>query len=108
MDLSEDKVRSIVERVVSRLQTQPGSPALPAPVLSSGDLGIFEDVETGERLATQPWHIRGEYRKLFADFIAHYKRECLANQIDYVLLDTTEPFDRILMNYLMKRKRIGG
>ncbi len=70
--------------------------------------GIFEDVETGERLATQPWHIRGDYRKLFADFIAHYKRECLANRIDYILLDTTEPFDRVLMNYLIKRKRIGG
>lgn len=70
--------------------------------------GVFEDMETGERLTTQPWHIRGDYRKLLADFIAFYKRECLANRIDYVLIDTTEVFDRVLLHYLLKRKRIGG
>ena len=62
----------------------------------------------GERLATQPWHIRGDYRKLLAEFIDYYKRECLSNRIDYVLIDTTEDFDRVLLHYLIKRKRIGG
>ena len=70
--------------------------------------GMFEDMESGERLPTQPWHIRGDYRRLMSQFIDYYKKECLANRIDYVLLDTSENFDRALMHYLMKRKRIGG
>ncbi|MBN1558998.1 DUF58 domain-containing protein, partial [candidate division KSB1 bacterium] len=70
--------------------------------------GVFEDMETGDRLATQPWHIRGEYRKSVARFVNYYKRECLANRIDYLLVDTTKDFDRVLLHYLIKRKRIGG
>jgi len=70
--------------------------------------GMFEDMESGEKIPTQPWHIRGDYRKLMSQFIDHYKKECLANRIDYVLLDTSEHFDRALMHYLIKRRRISG
>ena len=70
--------------------------------------GLFEDMESGEKLATQPWHIRGEYRKLMSQFIDYYKKECLANRIDYILMDTSERFDHALLHYLIKRKRIGG
>jgi len=70
--------------------------------------GVFEDMENGEKMPTQPWQIRGEYRKLVSEFVGFYKRECLANKIDYVLMDTFEPFDKALLHYLIKRKRIGG
>jgi uncharacterized protein (DUF58 family) len=70
--------------------------------------GLYEDVESGEKLSTQPWHIRGEYRRLLSEFIDIYKRECQAHRIDYVPIDTQEPFDRALLQYLIKRKRIGG
>ena len=70
--------------------------------------GIFQDMETGEKLPTQPWHIRGDYRKLLTQFVESYKKECLAHRIDYVLMDTSETFDRALLHYLIKRKRIGG
>jgi len=70
--------------------------------------GQFEDMESGDKLATQPWHIRTEYRNLVSRFIETYKRECLSHQIDYVLIDTEEPFDQALLQYLIKRKRIGG
>lgn len=69
---------------------------------------VFEDMETGERLATQPWHIRGEYRELMSQFLGNIKQQCRENRIDYVLMDTSEPFDRALLQYLIKRKRIGG
>ncbi len=68
----------------------------------------FEDMETGEKMATQPWHIREDYQALMADFLKTYKDQCLANQIDYALMDTHESFDIALMQYLIKRKRIGG
>ena len=69
---------------------------------------IFQDMETGEEISTQAWHIRREYREQMADFIDTYKRHCLENRIDYVLIDTSEPFDKALFNYLVKRKRLGG
>jgi hypothetical protein len=65
-------------------------------------------METGEKLATQPWHIRGEYRALMEKFINHYKKHCLENRIDYVMMDTQESFERALLQYLIKRKKIGG
>ena len=68
----------------------------------------FLDLETGEKMATQPWHIRNDYQKLMAEFIDTYKTQCLANQIDYTLMDTQDAFDKALLQYLVKRKRIGG
>ena len=69
---------------------------------------LFEDLESGQKLATQPWHIRGEYRVLMKEFIGRYKREFMENRIDYVLMDSSEQFDRALLEYLLKRKRMGG
>ena len=69
---------------------------------------LFKDMETGEQLTTQPWHIKAEYQKRVQQFIENYKRQCRLNQIDYVSLDTSLDFDYALMEYLIKRKRIGG
>ncbi len=69
---------------------------------------MFKDLETGDKITTLPWHIQADYRQKVAQFIDNYKRQCRLNQIDYVLLDTSWSFDRALMEYLLKRKRIGG
>ena len=69
---------------------------------------IFKDLETGEEISTQPWHIQSEYQKLVNRFIENYKRQCRQHQIDYILLNTAMDFDRALIEYLIKRKRIGG
>ena len=68
----------------------------------------FEDLESGEKMSVQPWHIRASYRDLMHEFIERYKRECREYRIDYVLMDTQQSFDRALVNYLAKRKKIGG
>ena len=36
--------------------------------------------------------------------MAFYKRACEENRVDYVLLDTKEPFDHALLAFLGKRK----
>lgn len=69
---------------------------------------LFIDIETGEKIQTQPWHIRSEYRAAVNEFLDHYKRECRQHRIDYVPIDTSQPFDTVLFNYLAKRKKIGG
>lgn len=69
---------------------------------------VFKDLETGEELSTQPWHIRQEYQQEVQQFIKNYKKVCRENNVDYVNLSTAEDYDRALFEYLLKRKRIGG
>ncbi len=71
------------------------------------DEARFKDMETGEELPTQPWHIWNEYRQLMAERINTFQRECRAHLIDYVLMDTSAEFDYALFSYLNKRKRLG-
>jgi uncharacterized protein (DUF58 family) len=72
-----------------------------------GGDAVFKDVETGEEMPTQPYQIQRVYRAEMERFLERYKRECRENNIDYVLLDTSMPFDTALVNYLNKRKRLG-
>lgn len=60
MEISEDKIRAIVERVVTRIQSPVNAP-LAAPVLSAGDMGVFEDVDAAVAAATQAFHHFQEY-----------------------------------------------
>ena len=68
----------------------------------------FKDMETEEIINTHPWHILKEYSKHFKEYISYYRRECRANNIDYVFINTAQPFDEALIHYLIKRKKIGG
>jgi uncharacterized protein (DUF58 family) len=71
-----------------------------------GGDAIFKDLETQEELMTQPWHIQKAYQQSMQEFLEYYKRQCRDNNIDYVLLDTSTPFDKALFEYLNKRKRL--
>ena len=67
---------------------------------------LLEDMETGEILFAQPELIGEAYRNAMKNFIEKYKTECIKNNIDYILLNTTTSFDQALLKYLDKRKRI--
>ena len=67
---------------------------------------IFKDLETHEEVMTQPWHIQKAYQQSMQEFLGYYQRQCRDNNIDYVLLDTSTPFDKALFEYLNKRKRM--
>lgn len=68
---------------------------------------IFEDVESGLRMPTQPHHIRAAVQKEIDEYLAWFKRQCRENRIDYMLIDTAMTFDQGLMAYLLKRKHLG-
>ncbi len=68
---------------------------------------VFKDLETNEELTTQPWHIQKAYQESMKNFLETYKRECREHNIDYVLLDTSMPFDTALFLYLNKRMKLG-
>jgi uncharacterized protein (DUF58 family) len=71
-----------------------------------GKDAIFKDMETDEEMTTQPHQIQKAYQMEMKKFIDTYKKECMANHIDYNLIDTSVPFDTVLFNYLKKRIRI--
>ena len=66
----------------------------------------IKDLETGEQLETQTWHIRREYQRQIAGFIASYVQGCLEALFNLELLNTNQSFDQALFRYLLKRKRL--
>ncbi len=72
-----------------------------------GGDAIFRDMETKEEITTQPYHLQKAYQEEMKKFLDFYKKECRENNIDYVLLDTSVPFDVALFQYLSKRQKIG-
>jgi uncharacterized protein (DUF58 family) len=72
-----------------------------------GSDAVFKDLETGERMTTQPWHIGRAYREAMVAFTDRYRHECRDQSVDYVLLDTSMPYDTALIEYLSKRQAIG-
>lgn len=66
---------------------------------------VFVDVETGQELKLQPSQVREHYRTA----VEKYKRElalkCGQYKIDFVPVDISEPFDKVLYAYLVKRAK---
>ncbi len=65
---------------------------------------LFEDLEaTDLRVIADPRAIRSTYRQVVQEFIAHMRKECHDNSIDYQLISTATPLDRALASYLSWR-----
>jgi uncharacterized protein (DUF58 family) len=69
------------------------------------DLTAFYDLETNERLQVDPVYVRDAYLEQIKAFTDGYRRACAESQIDYVLTDTTVPYDFMLARYIAKRNR---
>ncbi len=67
----------------------------------------FRDMETGQTITTEPWHIRREYQQQMEQFIATFRTRCRRHNIDYVQITTDRPLDLALSEYLVKRGRVG-
>lgn len=67
----------------------------------------FNDLETGDSITTEPWHIQEIYQQAVNKFVAGYRTLCRQHNIDYVLLRTDQPMDRALSEYLLKRRYAG-
>lgn len=73
---------------------------------SFGKDAIFKDLETGDELATQPYQIQKAYREAMNDFTNKIKSECLNSNIDYNLIETSDPYDKALLRYIQKREKL--
>jgi uncharacterized protein (DUF58 family) len=67
------------------------------------DVTAFEDLETGERIQVDPAYVRQPYREQIQAFVESYRRACAETQIDYVITDTSVPYDFMLSRYIAKR-----
>ena len=64
----------------------------------------FEEPESAERMTIDAAGIRGDYLEAVAELIEYFRKECSSASIDYVPIDTSTPFDKALMGYLVSRK----
>lgn len=65
----------------------------------------LQDMETNERLFIYAPALQDEYRKRIREFTEWYRRVCSESQVDYVLADTSIPYDMLLSSYLTRRGR---
>jgi uncharacterized protein (DUF58 family) len=63
----------------------------------------FYDLETNERLQIDPVYVRDVYIEQIEEFIETYRRACAETRIDYVMTDTSVPYDFMLSRYVAKR-----
>ena len=69
------------------------------------DAASIEDMESGDRLPVVPAALREKYVELIRGHIDGLNRQLTDQRIDYVPLDTSEPLDRALFEYLSARER---
>lgn len=66
----------------------------------------FVDMETNEKLQVDPRFVREQYVQEVNGFIERYRKECADRNIEYVLTPTDMPYDKMLLNYLSRRKTL--
>ena len=67
------------------------------------DTIAFHDLETNEKIQIDPAYVRDAYREQIDGFIEGYRRACAESNIDYVMTDTSVPYDFMLSKYVAKR-----
>jgi uncharacterized protein (DUF58 family) len=71
-----------------------------------GQTTDFVDMETCERIQVDPAYVRDDYRRQMEQFLSRHRGICAECQFDYVLADTSVPYDYMLSRYLEKRTRL--
>jgi hypothetical protein len=66
----------------------------------------LKDAETGEIIKLLPQEVKGAYLKRMTAFNEQLVSEFHQYKIDYVLVDTAQPVEEILLPFLMKRKKM--
>ena len=67
----------------------------------------FVDMESGQEITTDPWHVKNDYKNLIKNLQDYYKIQCRLNRIDYVSLFTDDSLDKGLNEYFNKRQKLG-
>ena len=68
-------------------------------------LTSFRDLETGSQLMTDPLRLRKTYLDRLEAFKASVKEGCASAGADYRFVDTSEPIENVLRDYLLFRRQ---
>lgn len=68
---------------------------------------VFRDIETGDEVTLQPAQLRENYREAVRAFSDRFLYRCREYNIDFVEIDTAQPYDAALLAYLNKRRTLG-
>jgi len=67
---------------------------------------IFVDMETSEEIKLQPNQVKDFYQKQMRKMLDDLKLRCGQYRIDFVEADINQPFNQILLPYLVKRSKM--
>ena len=70
------------------------------------DASGFEDLETQEQIPVIPGKLKDDYLAMMNAHLASLQKRFTDNRIDYTLLDTSEPLDTALSQYLLSREKM--
>jgi len=68
------------------------------------DATTFRDLESGARLPVSPAKVRERYLAAMAAHLAAMRTALSRSRVDYSLVDTSQPLDRVLFDYLLRRE----
>ena len=69
------------------------------------EVSEFVAMEDAQSLLTSPGAIRNNYMAALNEYTDYCKKQCLTHGVDYCLMNTTEPLDKALNNYLTRRAK---
>lgn len=67
---------------------------------------ILKDLESGEKLEVMPHEVREDYQREMAAFRKKFKQRCYEFSIDFVEVDIAQSYDKVLTDYLVKRRKL--
>lgn len=70
------------------------------------DAAQFVDMETGAEMHVIPDYLRREYIKIMREQVSEYEKECRKDRMDFALVETSNPLDKALFDYLVRREQM--
>ena len=109
-DLYEDP--DVIIRALARLRAK-GNDVIVFHLLDPAEVEFpfdeaaqFQDLESGERMPVVPEKLREEYQGHLETHLASLKRRMMQNAIDYCFVQTSQPLDHALFDYLARREQL--
>jgi len=70
-------------------------------------LSVFRDLEGDGRVVVNPKSLRERYLERVRAFLERARQDCFERKISYEIVNTRQPYDFFLAQYLDKRRRLG-
>jgi hypothetical protein len=66
----------------------------------------FVDLEDRSRVQVNPLLVRERYLELLREFLERCRKDLLQHDMEYLLMNTATPYDKVLARYLAARRKM--